>query len=54
MNGWNIAWLVLTAIGMGVELQRHGEEKEGEYNFFHSLIAFGIVLFILIKAGLFN
>lgn len=39
MNVWFIIYLFFSAMGLGMNLVKHGEPKEGEYNFWTSLIA---------------
>ena len=46
--------LVLIVLGVGVELARHGEPKEGKYNFWLALCAAALEIWLLYKAGLFN
>lgn len=41
-------------LDLGFNLGKHGEQKDGEYNFFTSLIATGVVIFLYYKAGLFG
>lgn len=52
-------WAVYVILGiyvlnLGLNLGKHGEPKDGEYNFFTSLIATGIMMFLYYKAGLFG
>ena len=54
MNGYNIAVLVLMVLGMGIEMGRHGEKKDGTHNFFISLLSALIYIWLLIKGGFFN
>ena len=41
-------------MGLGISLGKHGEPKDGKYNFFTSLITSGIIMFMYYKAGLFG
>lgn len=46
--------LLLFALNLGAILVKHGEPIEGKYNFWISLIWYGILIFLLYKAGLFT
>lgn len=48
-----IIYLALSFIGLGVALAKHGEPR-GDYNFWHTLIAFLIEIGLLYGAGLFK
>lgn len=50
MNVWFIIYLFFSAMGLGMNLVKHGEPKEGEYNFWTSLIATIISVGIIIMA----
>lgn len=50
MNVWFIIYLFFCAMGLGMNLVKHGEQKEGEYNFWTSLIATIISVGIIIMA----
>lgn len=54
MNIWFVIYLFLQAMGLGLNLAKHGEPKDGEYNFFTSLIG-GIIatliVYMAIKVG---
>jgi hypothetical protein len=53
--GWQqIAILILICMESGATLVKHGEKREGEYNFFTSLISSAILLFLLIGGGFFG
>jgi len=52
MNIYLIIYLTLGVLNLGMHLAKHGEPKETKYNFWYTLIAFIIVLFVLYKAGL--
>ena len=54
MHAPQLIYICLVAIGLGIELERHGKEKTGTYNFWSSFISTIIVLFILHKGGFFN
>jgi len=38
-----IAFITLTCLGLGINMAQHGKPKEGNENFFTSLIARGIL-----------
>lgn len=46
--------LGLHMLGLGNALSRHGEDRKGKYNFFISLVAFSIHLYLYYKVGVFN
>lgn len=50
MNIWFIVYLFLNAMGLGMNLVKHGEPKDGEYNFWASLIATLITVSIVVMA----
>lgn len=55
MNGWFITYIVLFAMSLGINLVKHGEPREDEHNFWVSLIAGLINMFIVymaIKTGI--
>lgn len=47
MNIYFIILCIMTTLAIGINLAKHGEDKEGEYNFWSSLIA-GVIEIILI------
>lgn len=49
-----IILLALELISLGIHLAKHGEPREGKYNFWYQLIAFIVVLVLLYFAGVFN
>ena len=49
-----IILLALELISLGIHLAKHGEPRTDEYNFWHQLIAFIIVIVLLYFAGVFN
>lgn len=52
--GWpQIVWIVLSAIGIGIALVKHGEPREN-YNFWVTLISLGFEMMILWKGGFFG
>lgn len=53
MNGWEIAIIVIMALGQGVACAKHGEQ-ERKYNWYYSLISRVIWLFLMYMAGLFH
>ena len=53
--GWpQIVWIALTAMGLGCTAVKHGQPKEGNENFWTSLIANGIVALLLYYGGFFG
>lgn len=50
MNIWFIGYLFLNAMGLGMNLVKHGESKDGEYNFWVTLIATIITTGIVVMA----
>ena len=46
--------LALIFIELGASLAKHGQPKEGKWNFWYTLLADGITVFLLWKAGLFE
>ena len=48
-----LAVIALTFIGVGMNLAKHGEAR-GEYNFWHSLIANLIMLWVFYAGGFFD
>lgn len=50
MNMWFIVYLFLNAMGLGMNLVKHGEPKDDEYNFWTSLIATIITVSIVVMA----
>ena len=49
-----IILLSLELISLTISLVKHGEPKEGEYNFWHQLIAFILVIVLLYFANVFD
>jgi hypothetical protein len=52
MNYWLMAYYAISLIGVGIAIEEHGKEKKGKHNFWISLIAFALIQFLLIKAGI--
>ena len=46
--------IILFAMSLTINLVKHGEPKEGKYNFFSALIGIGIYLLALYKGGFFS
>lgn len=44
MNIWSIVVVVLYTLSLGVDLAKHGQKRSGEYNFWVSLLSFGIIM----------
>ena len=54
MNIWFIVYLALSAMGLGINLAKHGEPKDEKYNFWVSLIRSVIytgIVYMSIKGG---
>ena len=54
MNGYFLAIIIMSCLSLGINLARHGEPKEGEYDFIVSLIANLIdliLIYMAIKTG---
>lgn len=51
---YQITYLLLIAISLGMTFAKHGEPKTGKENGWITLITSGVVLFILYKGGFFN
>jgi hypothetical protein len=49
-----IIFLAILMLGLGVDMERHGQEKTGKYNFWTSVVSFGIIIGILYWGGFFN
>ena len=54
MGIWQIIWIGLMMLSLGVNLAHHGKPKSGNSNFLHSLIAFGVHFTILYFGGFFK
>lgn len=54
MGAWQIVYIVLSCLSLGISLKEHGEPKEGINNFWTSLLGTAIVYFILYKGGFFS
>ena len=54
MSAGTIAILILVAMNVAYNLAKHGEEKEGEYDFWTSLIEASIWIALLYWAGNFD
>lgn len=52
MNIWSIVVIVLYTLNLGVVLAKHGQQ--GKYNFWASLLNFGIIMFCLYMGGFFK
>lgn len=50
MNVYFIIILIMEILGLGMHLAKDGEPKEGEYNFFVSLIAVALNMFLIVMA----
>ncbi len=57
MNHWGwpqYMYVAVVFVGLGFVLAKHGEPKEGKYSFWNTLIADGLVLWLLIAGGFFR
>jgi hypothetical protein len=54
MNGYAVAYLILTFVSLGVSLGQHGQPKTGNHNFWASLIGTALCLWLVYNGGLFN
>lgn len=53
--GWpQIVWIALSAMGLGISLIKHGEQRKSNYNFWVTLISLGFEMLILWKGGFFG
>lgn len=55
MNGWFLAVIILGVLGVGMNLAKDGQPREGNYNFWVALIGTLIqigLVYMAIKAGL--
>ena len=50
MNGYFIAILVIEILGLGIHLAKHGEPRDGQYNFIVCLIMTAINMFLIVMA----
>lgn len=50
MNGWFLVIIIIDALNIGMNLAKHGEDKDAKYNFFASLIGCAINLTLIIMA----
>jgi hypothetical protein len=51
---YQIIYLFITALVLGIALANHGKPKEGNHNVWHSTISVCIALFLLYKGGFFD
>lgn len=54
MGGWQITYIILVCMSLGISLSKHGNRKTGYENFWTSLLAAGIQFFILYMGGFFR
>ena len=54
MGIWQIIWLGLMMLSLGVNLAQHGKPKTGVHSFWSALIGFGIQFAILYYGGFFG
>lgn len=53
MNVWQVIWIVLNGIVLGINLAKHGEPHKSKYDFWSSLFGISLEIFILYKGGFF-
>lgn len=51
---WQVVWLIIAFMNLGMALAWHGEPKDGSYNFWVTLITEAIVASILYLGGFFG
>lgn len=54
MKFQQIAIIVLYGMALGAHLFKHGEPKEGKYNFWSALLSFAIYMALLTTGGFFS
>ena len=54
MGLWQIVWVAIVAVGLGINIIKHGEPREGNYNFGSFLIGALIEAGVLYLGGFFN
>lgn len=54
MGVCQIILITIYVLGLGITLANHGKPKEGEYNFWMSLLSYGIVMILLWGGGFFK
>lgn len=50
MNGWFLSLIIVCVLSLGGHMAKHGEPKNDKYNFWLSLIANGIEIFVVYQA----
>jgi len=54
MGIWQVIWLGLMMLSLGINLAHHGRPKTGKDNFWYALVGFGIHFVILYYGGFFR
>ena len=54
MGVCQIILITIYVLGLGITLANHGKPKEGEYNFWMSLLSYGIIMILLWGGGFFK
>lgn len=54
MRVCQIILIALYVLGLGITLANHGKPREGEHNFWVSLLTFGIIMILLWGGGFFK
>lgn len=50
MNGWFLAFVIVQMVSLGLYLGKHGQEKEGKYNFWAAAVSSTITVIIVYQA----
>ena len=51
---WQLVWIVILVLNLGINLAMHGERRRDNYNFFTSVLGGAISFFILYMGGFFS
>lgn len=54
MGIWQIIWIVLMVLSLGIIITKHGEERSGKWNFWTALGSVAIETTILFFGGFFT
>lgn len=54
MGIWQIIWIVLICLSLGISISEHGKPKTGNNSFWTSLVATIVNVFILYMGGFFG
>lgn len=53
-NIYNLIWLGIMMLSLGIGIAQHGKRKEGYYSFWTMFLSFLLETFLLIKGGFFR